>query len=61
MNDSEGEDRPAIYVLVCRDCDEDDPIPFGSMQERGEWAAAHTKATGHDRWAVLDARAQTHE
>jgi hypothetical protein len=48
-----------FYVLVCRECDGEDPehwlpMPFPSPAERGHWAAAHTKGTGHDRWFVLD-------
>lgn len=44
------------YVLFCRECDGDDPlpIPFESAEARGRWASEHTKATGHDRWLVLD-------
>ena len=46
-----------FYVLVCRLCGDPDkplPMPFGSPAERGKWASAHTAATGHDRWFVLD-------
>ena len=48
-----------FYVLICRKCSEGQaltasPIPFGSAEERGKWAAAHTKGTGHDSWIVLD-------
>ena len=44
-----------IYVLICRDCGHGDlPMPFATPEERGKWAAAHTKATGHDRWFVID-------
>jgi hypothetical protein len=46
-----------FYVLVCRQCGDPDrplPMPFGSPAERGKWASEHTKATGHDRWFVLD-------
>jgi hypothetical protein len=49
-----------FYVLVCRECEGDVPpdrwlpIPFGSPAERGKWAAAHTRATGHDKWWVYD-------
>ena len=45
------------YVLVCRDCGDGDdalPMPFGSAEERGKWAAAHTRGTGHNRWFVTD-------
>jgi hypothetical protein len=51
-------DEPKIfYVLVCRQCGDPDrplPMPFASPAERGHWAAEHTRATGHDRWFVLD-------
>ncbi len=48
-----------FYVLVCRECSEQDGnrplvMPFGSAAERGKWAAAHTGGTGHDRWFVAD-------
>ncbi len=45
------------YLLVCFECGDPDrplPIPFGSAAERGRYAAAHTRATGHDRWWVKD-------
>jgi hypothetical protein len=42
------------YVLVCLDCADDLPIPFTTPDDRGEWAAKHTAATGHDRWFVTD-------
>jgi hypothetical protein len=29
-------------------------MPFGSPAERGKWAAAHTRGTGHDRWFVTE-------
>ena len=46
-------------VLVCRACSgEDDTmplvLPFDSYAERGRWAGAHTRGTGHDRWLALD-------
>jgi len=54
----EGEQSQRVYyVLVCRDCGDGDqalPIPFETPQARGQWAAAHTRGTGHDRWLVLD-------
>lgn len=46
-----------FYVLVCRDCGDPEkplPMPFSSPEERGKWASAHTKGTGHDRWLVVD-------
>jgi hypothetical protein len=50
-----------FYVLVCRQCGDPDrplPMPFESPAARGQWAAAHTKGTGHDRWFVLDQPAE---
>lgn len=48
-----------FYLLRCLTCDEwggrDLVIPFGSESERGKYAAAHTKGTGHDRWNVWTA------
>ena len=44
-----------FYLLVCRDCGDGDLVmPFDSPAERGKWAAAHTGATGHDRWFVTE-------
>jgi hypothetical protein len=47
-----------FYVIRCLVCDEaaGQPLdmPFGSARERGQWATAHTKATGHERWLVVD-------
>jgi hypothetical protein len=46
-----------FYVLICRECGDPDkplPMPFESPAERGKWAAAHTAATGHDSWFVID-------
>jgi len=43
------------YLLLCRECATNIPMIFGSASERGKWAAAHTKGTGHDKWVVLDA------
>jgi hypothetical protein len=44
-----------FYLLVCRDCGNGDLVmPFGSAEERGKWAAGHTRLTGHDRWWVKD-------
>ncbi|MFJ5984354.1 DUF6221 family protein [Lentzea sp. NPDC092896] len=39
-----------LFLLVCRECDVDEPIPFSSAEERGKWAAGHRDATGHDSW-----------
>jgi hypothetical protein len=42
-------------ILVCRKCGSGDlPMPFESYKERGKWAAAHTRGTGHERWVCLD-------
>lgn len=44
-----------FYLLVCRECGNGRLVmPFGSAAERGEWAAEHTRATGHDSWFVRD-------
>ena len=46
-----------FFLLLCRECGDQDhplPIPFGSAEERGKWAAEHTAATGHARWLVRD-------
>jgi hypothetical protein len=44
-----------FYLLVCRECGSGDLVmPFGSQEERGRWAGAHTRGTGHDRWFVTD-------
>lgn len=55
------EDKPippeVFYLLVCLECGDPErplPIPFGSPAERGKWAAAHTRGTGHDNWRVWD-------
>lgn len=44
------------YLLWCRECDPelDTPMPFPSAEDRGRWAAAHTRGTGHARWLVID-------
>lgn len=44
-----------FYLLACLECGDPErplPMPFGGQAERGKWASAHTKATGHDRWRV---------
>ena len=46
-----------FYLLACRECgDPERPLimPFGTAAERGKWASAHTRATGHERWWVKD-------
>lgn len=55
-------DPPAVtgttqkfYLLVCRECGNGDLVmPFDSPAERGKWAGAHTRGTGHDRWFVTE-------
>jgi hypothetical protein len=51
-------DPETFFLLNCLECDEASgralEIPFGSPADRGKWAAAHTKGTGHQRWRVLD-------
>ena len=44
-----------FYLLVCRECGNGDLVmPFGTPDERGKWAGAHTRGTGHDRWFVTE-------
>lgn len=44
-----------FYLLVCRECgDGDVAMPFDDQAERGKWAGAHTRGTGHDRWFVTE-------
>jgi hypothetical protein len=51
------ETTETFYLLVCRECGSGDLVmPFGSAEERGKWAGAHTRGTGHDRWWVKDQR-----
>lgn len=55
MSDEPG--GAVFYVLACRQCGDPErplPMPFGSPAERGKWASEHTRATGHDKWFVLD-------
>ena len=45
----------AYYLLRCLECDGPGrpvPMPFASQAERGRWAAAHMRATGHRRWLL---------
>lgn len=42
------------FVLFCRICTPLLPMPFETAEERGKWAAGHTKGTGHDSWFVID-------
>lgn len=53
MSDDNGE---LWYVLVCRVCSPNLnlPIPFKSAEDRGKWAAVHTRGTGHNSWLVID-------
>jgi hypothetical protein len=49
------ETTQTFYLLVCRECGNGDLVmPFGSPAERGKWAGAHTRGTGHDRWFVTE-------
>lgn len=44
-------------VLVCRDCSNDEFLalmPFSSPAKRGQWAAQHTRGTGHASWFCAD-------
>lgn len=57
------QEEKVTYLLVCLECNKDieDPervqiVPFESAKDRGQWASAHTKGTGHDRWWVKDQR-----
>jgi len=44
-----------FYLLICRECGNGDlAMPFGTPDERGKWAGAHTRGTGHDRWFVTE-------
>ena len=48
-------DDAPFYMLACLECGNPErplPMPFDSPAERGKWASAHTRATGHDRWRV---------
>ena len=50
-----------FYLLFCRDCDAHagaQVIPFSTAAERGKWAAAHTRGTGHTTWWLEDQRAE---
>jgi hypothetical protein len=60
---TEQAETATFYLLACRACEENsgvtDPkewliMPFGSAEERGKWAAAHSLGTGHDNWWVHD-------
>ncbi len=42
------------YLLSCLECEPPLPMPFSSQEERGGWAAEHTKGTGHNRWHVWE-------
>lgn len=55
--DSEQSTTKIFYLLACLECGDPErplPMPFGSPSERGKWASAHTRGTGHDRWRVKD-------
>lgn len=48
-------DKPErTYLLLCLLCEPPLPMPFGSAEERGKWAAAHRDGAGHDRWCTWD-------
>lgn len=48
-------ERPTWFLLACRECGDGDMVmPFRSATERGKWAGAHTRGTGHDAWFVKD-------
>ena len=52
------EEGAVFYLLVCRECGNGDLVmPFSGQEERGKWAAAHTRGTGHNHWLVTDTRA----
>lgn len=56
-HDNESDSVPffLLWCLVCHPVPTaDNPMPFGSAAERGRWAAAHTRGTGHDTWRVID-------
>jgi hypothetical protein len=49
--------RSIYYLLACRECGDGEDatvLPFASAADRGKWATAHTRETGHDRWYVKD-------
>lgn len=43
-----------FFLLICRQCEPEIPMPFASAEERGRWAGAHTRGTGHDQWRVWE-------
>lgn len=47
-----------FFLLWCKVCTPDpqpgNAMPFDSAAERGKWAGAHTRGTGHDSWLVID-------
>jgi hypothetical protein len=52
------EEGAVFYLLACRECGNGDLVmPFSGQEERGKWAAAHTRGTGHNHWLVTDTRA----
>ena len=58
MTDTDRADEPKVfYLLACRECGDPErplPMPFGDPAERGKWASAHTRLTGHERWLVWE-------
>jgi len=47
------------YLLACLHCRPLLIMPFGKDCERGQWASAHRRGTGHDNWFVTQVRSQT--
>lgn len=47
-----------LFLLWCRVCTPeptpDNAMPFGSLEERGRWAGAHRRGTGHNLWLCYD-------
>lgn len=48
-----------MFLLWCKLCEwqvpakDDNALPFGSFEERQDWATAHRSATGHDHWHLF--------
>jgi hypothetical protein len=60
MNRKDPDMTETWYVILCRVCNPDLEdarnlwMPFETAEARGRWAAEHKRATGHDRWFVID-------
>ena len=55
MTEQDMAEGAVFYLLICRECGNGDLVmPFDSPAERGKWAGAHTRGTGHDRWFVTE-------